>query len=178
MDYQSTVCGILKEHIIQLCSQKPLPDIDIELTNRFKSLMKLISVSVSPEKQSELMSYLSLALLGLKKHLIFRAQHHLNYQNSIIDYINWLKITMNQMPNDLLYKQINPILFDLSFLVNISSNENFCEHNEEGIFEFPTTLELSFEQTGDKQLLLMDDGLSISLVILNYDADIISNIFK
>lgn len=140
--------------------------------------MKLLSASTNQETQSELMSYLSLALLGVQKHLIFRSQHYLNYQNSIIDYINWLKITMNKMPIDSLFKQINPLLFDLSQLVDQTYSPTLCEMDEETGFEYPLTIELSYEQAGSKQLLLMDDGVSLSLVIMNYNIDIINTLFQ
>lgn len=178
LDFQSTICGFIKEHIIQLCSQKPLSDINIEITNRVKSLMKLIAASTDQDTQAELMSYLSLALLGVQKHLIFRSQHYVNYQNSIIDYINWLKITMNKMPIDCLFKQINPLLFDLSELVDQTYTPTLCEMNEETGFEYPLTIELSYEHVGTKHLLLMDDGVSLCLVIMNYNADIINLLFQ
>lgn len=178
LDYQSTVCMFVKKHISQMSSQIPLADINKETTNKFKSLMKIIASSTNQITQSELIPYLSLALLGIHKHLIFRAQDYDKSQNSIIDYINWLKIIMNKMPVDILFKQINPLLFDLSNLINQTYCSTFCEINEEIGFEYPLTIDLSYEQAQTKQLLLMDDGLSLNLVIMNCSTEIINKLFK
>lgn len=159
-------------------SQKPVTDSNTEMTNKFKSLMRLLATSTNQIIQTELISYLSMALLGIQKHLIFRGQNYTKFQDSIIDYINWLKITMNKMPVDNLFKQINPLLFDLSELIDQTYNPLICEMNEEMAFEYPLTIELSYKEAESRQLLLMDDGLSLDLVIMNYTANVVNTLFQ
>lgn len=171
LDFQSVVCAFVKELLIQLCSSKPLTDISIELVSRFKSQLKQMCQSTAEDFQAEQMAFLGLAFLGISKLLIFRAQHFSNYQSAAVDRVNWLKLCLNRMPVDGLFKQVNPLLFDLSggFLAQATSPSDF---------EYPATLELSWEAVAGKPLVLMDDGLQIWLVFSSLQDSLVESIFR
>lgn len=171
MDYQSAVCAFVKELLIQLCSSKPLTDISIELMSRFKSQLKQMCQSTDQEFQAEQMAFMGLAFLGVAKLLIFRAHYFSDYQNAAVDRVNWLKLCLNRMSVDSLFKQLNPLLFDLSsgFLAHATSQANF---------EYPPTIELSWEAVAGKPLVLMDDGLQIWLLFSSLQEPLITKMFR
>ena len=169
MDYSASICAFTKELLIQLCSAKPLNDIQIELISRFKSILKQMCQGTDSEFQTEQMSYMGLAFLGIFKLLIFRAQHYSDYQNPIIDCINWLKVVLNRMPVDMLFKQVNPLLFNLSEYLKGPASE---------VFEYPETLELTWASVADKDCVLMDDGIQMNLVFSSLQNPLCSKLFR
>jgi len=112
---------------------------------------------------------MGLAFLGIFKLLIFRAQHYTDYQNPIIDCINWLKVILNRMPVDMLFKQINPLLFNLSEYLKTPPSE---------VFEYPETLELTWASVADKDCVLMDDGIQMNLVFSSLQNPLCSKLFR
>ena len=168
MDYQATVAALMKENLIQLCTSKPLTDIQIELVSKFKSFLKQMCGCTDKDYQEDQMAFLGLAFLGMFKHSVFRAQHFSDYQNPFIDQINWLKVLLNRSPVECVFKQINPLLFDLSegFLTSTSK------------FEYPPTLELSWEAVAGRPLVLLDDGLQMMLVFSSLNDSLCGKIFK
>ena len=176
MDYQATVCALVRKTIILLCSTKSLIDIQLEIVNQFKSLMRQMSNTTDTEFQTEQMAYLGLAFLGVYKHFIFRAHHCVDYTNTILDYINWAKITLNKMPVDHMFKQFNPLVFDLTDLgIN---DPQVCEVDPEIGFNYPITVELTAAECLAKDIVLMDDGLTMMLVIVKYDLEIVDQFFS
>jgi hypothetical protein len=171
LDYQSAVCALFKESLIQLCTSKPLTDIQIELVSKFKSFLKQMCSYTDEDFQTEQMAFLGLAFLGFYKHDLFRAQHYSDYQNPIIDRINSLKVILNKMNVDSLFKQLNPLLFDVGqeYLKTPTSDQDF---------EYPATLELTWEALAEKELVLLDDGLSINLLFSSFSIPLIQRLFR
>lgn len=128
------------------------------------------------EFQTEQMSYMGLAFLGVFKHLIYRAQYFTNYKNTIIDHINTVKVTLNKFPVDLLFKQINPLLFDLTDLDN--QETEVCETDDEGNFEYPNTLELSRESCLGAEAVLMDDGIQMLFAVCHVGSGVLAKYFR
>ena len=170
MDYQSTTCGLVKQSIIQMCSAKPLTDIQIELVSKFKAILKQMCIGTDQDYQADQMAFMGLAFLVVYKNLVFRAQHYTDYKNPIVDRINYLKVSLNKMNVDSLFKQFNPLLFDLSdqFLKQSSSEE----------FEYPEMLELSWESVAGKPLVVMDDGLNIFIIFDSATNVLCARIFR
>lgn len=169
LDYPAAVCGLFKESLIQLCSSKPLTDIQIELVSKFKSFLKQMCALTDQSFQEEQMAYLGLAFLGLYKHDIFRAQHFSDYQKPEVDCINALKVILNKMNVDSLFKQVNPLLFDLG--------SGFLGQRQ-AEFEYPPTLELSWEAAAGSQCVLMDDGLQMFLVFTSLQDPLCQTLFR
>ena len=178
MDYQAVVCGLVRQSIIQLCSNKSLIDVQIELINKFKAMMKQMCALTTSEFQTDQMAYLGQAFLGVVKHFIFRAQFFSDYNNPIVDYINWFKITLNKMPVDCFFKQFNPLIFDLSELASGTVSAEICEMDEVNGFTYPETVELTRAECLSKDVVLLDDGLSISLVICRYEPAVVNQLFR
>lgn len=176
MDYQATVTGLFRSSLIYLCGQKPLADAKIEMVNSFKSILKQMCSLTDSEFQTEQMSYLGLAFLGVFKHIIYRAQFFSDYKNTIVDYINTLKVTLSKLPLDLVFKQINPLLFDVSDLAG--QGASICETDEEGNFEYPVTLELSRESCFSADAVLLDDGLKMLFVVCQSESNVVAKYFR
>lgn len=162
--------------LIHLCTQKPLADAKIEMVNKFKTILKQMCSLTDSEFQTEQMSYMGLAFLGVFKHLIYRAQFFTNYKNTIIDHINAVKVTLNKYPVDLLFKQINPLLFDLTDLDK--QEASVCETDEEGNFEYPNTLELSRESCLGAEAVLMDDGIQMLFAVCQVESGVLGKYFR
>ena len=127
-------------------------------------------IGTDQQFQADQMAFMGLAFLGVYKHLVFRAQHFADYKNPIVDKINYLKISLNKMNVDSLFKQFNPLIFELSteFLSQTPSEE----------FEYPPMLELSWEAVAAKPLVVMDDGLNIFLVFDSITNNLCERIFR
>lgn len=163
INIQTTLSTVLKQNIVKLLSKTSLIDLQIELVNQMKLIFTKISQKTNLDFQSENLPYLAMGFLGLLKNIVFQGQYINNFKNNSVDMLTYYRLILNSAPSEIIFKNINPTLFDLS---TIGSDCGIYNGNEE--FVFPPVIRLSIEEVEKTKFCLLDDGFNIFFYIIEY----------
>jgi hypothetical protein len=162
MDVQTTLAAILKQNIVKILSKVSLVDLQIELVNQIKLILSKISHTTSLDFQTEVLPYFAMGFLGLLKNIVFQGQYINNFRNNSVDMLSYYRLMLNSAPADVIFKNINPTLFDLS---DIGNTCGFYENEE---FVYPPVIRLTIEEVEKTKFCLLDDGFNIFLYIIEF----------
>lgn len=164
LNIQTTLSTVLKQNLVKILSKTSLVDLQVELINQMKLIFSKIAHKTDLQFQTDNLPYLAMGFLGLLKNIVFQGQYINNFKNNSVDMLTYYRLILNNAPSDIIFKNINPTLFDLSEI-----GQNYGIYNENEEFIYPPVIRLSIEEVEKTKFCLLDDGFNIFFYIIDFD---------
>ncbi|KRX08468.1 Zinc finger, Sec23/Sec24-type [Pseudocohnilembus persalinus] len=159
-DQAQLASSLAKQALFTLNQNNDINIIKQRIMNRTKEIIQIIMRNNRNNIPDSMIQF-PLSILGIMKHRIFN-----NYQDATIeaDIMNCLRFNLLSMPIDEMMTYFVPYIFDIEE-INEDEDKTLCLYDGENLFNYPPTVNATFQSLSTRGIFIMDCGHALYFFI-------------